>query len=65
MLFYSKENQVSFARLAIIFSSCISLKRSAGEISHASFCLSFENLCALHVFLTRDSSLLFNIVFTF
>lgn len=65
MLFYSKENQVPFARLAVIFSPCISLKRHAGEVNHPSFCLSFENLCALHIFLTRDSWLLFNIVFTF
>lgn len=45
MLFYSKENQVSFSKLAVIFSFCISLKRHAREIIFHS-CLSFETLCA-------------------
>ncbi|XP_036288802.1 probable RNA-binding protein 18 isoform X1 [Pipistrellus kuhlii] len=35
--FYSKENEISFARLAVIFSFCILLKRHAREIFLHSF----------------------------
>lgn len=56
--FYSKENRVSFARLAVIFSFCISLRR--GERNHPSF-LSHLGISVPHsslllqVFLTRGS----------
>lgn len=43
VLFYSKESQVSFAKPAVIFLFCVSLKRHAREITLRS-CLSFENL---------------------
>lgn len=46
--FYSRENQVSSAKLAVIFSFCISLKRHTREIILHS-CLSCENVYALWV----------------